>query len=340
MVISPRRWGKSSLVARSAERVARRNRDIRICHLDLFKVRDEQHFYELLVQAVLRASAGRWQEWVDTAKELLAGIVSSISIGTDPVNDFRIRLSWDKGSRDEKSVLDLPEKIARKKRIRMVICIDEFQKIAEFDDTLFLQQRLRSQWQEQRRTGYCLYGSKRHLISELFTSQSQPFYQFGDLIFLRKIEDRHWYRYIRRQFEGTGKTIDREFISQVIEITANHPYHIQQFAHHIWRQTDRNVTGEIFENSLNELLLNNEILFRKETEGLTSLQLSFLEAFLAGEKHMSSSQTIAKYNLGSPGNLNTIKKALESKEIIDFFEKEPGFVNPLFEYWLRERYFR
>jgi len=55
---------------------------------------------------------------------------------------------------------------------------------------------------------------------------------------------------------------------------------------------------------------------------------------------MSSSETIARYDLGSPGNLNTIRKALESKEILDFYEKEPGFVNPLFEFWLRERFFK
>ena len=53
------------------------------------------------------------------------------------------------------------------------------------------------------------------------------------------------------------------------------------------------------------------------------------------ESHLNSIETIKKYRLGSPGNLSTVKAALETKEIIDFYETEPTFINPLFEYWLK-----
>jgi hypothetical protein len=339
MMISPRRWGKSSLVINAADQVKKSNREIRICHLDLFRIRDEEHFFESYAKAVLKASSGKWQEWMSTAKELLAGIVSSVSIGTDPVNDFSLKLSWEKSVKDEGAVLDLPEKIATRKKLRFVICIDEFQKIAEYEESQFLQQRLRSAWQGQRHTSYCLYGSKRHVISNLFTSQSQPFYQFGDLIFLQKIDKEHWYNYISDGFASTGKQIEREIIDDILSVTANHPYHVQQLAHHIWRQTVREATPDVFTSSLEELLLNNEILFRKEVESVTSLQLGYLEALINKERHLNSAESIMKYNLGSPGNLSTIKSALESKEIIDFYEREATFVNPLFEYWLREYFF-
>jgi len=339
MIISPRRWGKSSLVARASEKVRESQGNIRICFLDLFRIRDEDHFFESYAKQVLKASSGRWQEWIAIAKELLSGIVSSISVGTDPVNDFSLKLSWDKQEKDEDKVLDLTEKIARKKKLKFIICIDEFQKIADFKDSRFLQQRLRSQWQGQEETSYCLYGSKRHIISELFTSQSQPFYQFGDLLFLQKIEEQHWYKYIMERFEATGKKIGRDLVDQILKITANHPYHIQQLAHHTWRLTPNEATEKVLSDSLDELMLNNEILFRREVESVTPLQLSYLEALINKEKHLNSAETIRKYNLGSPGNLGTIKTALESKEIVDFFEKEPSFVNPLFEYWLREYYF-
>ena len=339
MIISPRRWGKSSLVAKTAAQVSRNNKEIRICNLDLFRVRDEDHFFETFAQAVLKASSGRWQEWMNSAKELLGGLVSSISIGTDPVNDFSLKLSWNKVSREENAVLDLPEKIAARKNIRFVICIDEFQKIDEFRDGLFLQQRLRSHWQMQSKTSYCLFGSKRHIITQLFTSQAQPFYRFGDLIFLGKIVEEHWYSYLKKQFESTGKHIGKDLIETIIHLTSNHPYHIQQLAHYLWRLTEGEASPELLKKSLDELVLNNEILFRKEVENVTPLQLSYLEALLNKEKHMNSAEVIKKYQLGSPGNLSTIKSALESKEIVDFFEKEPVFVNPVFEYWLREHFF-
>lgn len=339
MIISPRRWGKSSLVSKAALQVGRKHKEIRICKLDLFRVQDEDHFYETFAKAVLKASSSRWQEWVSIAKELLGSLVSSISIGTDPVNDFSLRLSWNKVSMEENAVLDLPEKIAAKKNIRFVICIDEFQKIDEFKDSLFLQQKLRSHWQEHSRTSYCLYGSKRHIITQLFTTQAQPFYRFGDLIFLRKIDEEHWYRYIKKQFESTGKSIDKDLIERIIHITANHPYHIQQLAHYLWRLTELEASSEQLDKSLDELILNNEILFRREVEHLTSLQLRYIEAILSGEKHLNSAEVIQRYQLGSAGNLSTVKAALESKEIVDFFENEPVFVNPVFEYWLRTYFF-
>lgn len=339
MIISPRRWGKSSLVAKSALKLAQSHKNIRVCELDLFRVQDEDHFFEVYVQAVLKASSSRWQEWMSSAKELLGGLISSISIGTDPVNDFSLKLSWNKIERDQKTILDLPEKIGLKKKLYFVICVDEFQKIDEFKGSLFLQQRLRSHWQNHERTSYCLYGSRRHVITKLFTSQSQPFYRFGDVIFLRKIDPEHWYKYIQKQFAATGKLIERSIIENIIQTTSNHPYHVQQLSHHIWRQTDKEVTPEIFRSSLKELLLNNEILFRREVESVSPLQLGYLEAIVNQEKHLNAAETVSKYKLGSPGNLSTVKSALESKEIIDFFEKEPAFVNPLFEHWLREYYF-
>ena len=339
MIISPRRWGKSSLVSKSAAQVRKQHKEIRIVSLDLFRIQDEKHFFEVFAQAVLKASSSKWQEWADAAREFMGNLVSSISIGADPVNDFSLKLSWNNSSREENAVLDLPEKIAVKKNIRFVICIDEFQKIDEFKDSLFLQQRLRSHWQEQSRCSYCLYGSKRHIITQLFTSQSQAFYRFGDLIFLRKIDEEHWFSYIKKQFASTGKSIADDLIERIIQVTANHPYHIQQLAHYLWRLTEQEASIELFNSSLDELMLNNEIFFRREVEGLTTLQLRYLEAILNKEKHLNSAGIIRKYQLGSPGNLGTIKTALEAKEIIDFFEKEPVFVNPLFEYWLRSFYF-
>ena len=292
MIVSPRRWGKSSLVVKAAAQVSRSNKGIRICHLDLFRIRDEDHFFESFAQAVIKASSGRWQEWMSSARELLGGLVSSITIGTDPVNDFSLKLSWNKASREENAVLDLPEKIAAKKKIRFVICIDEFQKIDEFREGEFLQQRLRSHWQMQSRTSYCLYGSKRHIITQLFTSQARPFYRFGDLIFLGKIGEEHWYKYLKKRFESTGKRIGDDLITDIIQLTANHPYHIQQLAHYLWRLTEVEASPELLQESLDELILNNEILFRKEVENVTPLQLRYLEALLNKEMHMTSAEVI------------------------------------------------
>ena len=100
------------------------------------------------------------------------------------MTDFSISLEMNPQSNDVDEILQLPEKIAQKKGYNIVVCIDEFQQIAEFKDSKTFQKRLRSVWQLQKSVSYCLFGSKKHLMNELFEIKSLPFYKFGDAIYL------------------------------------------------------------------------------------------------------------------------------------------------------------
>ena len=85
-------------------------------------------------------------------------------------------------------VLRLPEVIAQSKGYRIVVCIDEFQQIGDFLDSLTFQKKLRGIWQLQSHVSYCLYGSKKHMMEQMFQNQSYPFYRFGDFFYLNKAD--------------------------------------------------------------------------------------------------------------------------------------------------------
>lgn len=57
----------------------------------------------------------------------------------DPTNEISIDFDWEEVKRNPDEVLDLAEKIARKKGLKIVICVDEFQNIAEFTDPDYFQ---------------------------------------------------------------------------------------------------------------------------------------------------------------------------------------------------------
>ena len=113
------------------------------------------------------------------------------------------------------------------------------------------------------------------------------------------------------------ESLSKEIIDRILEVTANHPYHVQQLTHHLWRLTSEVADTITFELALEELLLNNDILFRRETENLTPLQLRYLSAIINKEPQLNSMKTIIKYKLGSPGNLSTIKAALDPNGIMN-----------------------
>ena len=175
VLISPRRWGKTSLVQKVCNLA--KSDDLKVVYLDVFSCRSDREFYDAFASAVLKQTSSKWDEWVENAKLFLSRISPKISFGTDPMTDFSISLELNPKSDDINDILQLPEKIAQEKGCRIVICIDEFQQIAEFSDSKTFQKRLRTVWQLQKNVSYCLFGSKKHLMNELFEKKKPSFLQ-------------------------------------------------------------------------------------------------------------------------------------------------------------------
>ncbi len=94
------------------------------------------------------------------------------------------------------------------------MCIDEFQQIGNFPDSIDVQKRIRGVLQLQKEVSYCLYGSKKHMLTDLFQNKRMPFYQFGDIRFLQPIALDDWTPFIRGKFEEKGQSISDEQISR------------------------------------------------------------------------------------------------------------------------------
>lgn len=325
MLISPRRWGKSSLVKQTALHLEK-NKKIKFCFIDLFKTRNEEDFYSSYTRAVIKAISSKTEEIV------------GISLGTDPLSDFEISFDMKGMKQNYEDVLNLPEKIAEKKNINIIVCIDEFQNLGHFDEPVVFQKRLRAVWQHHQRVAYILYGSKRHMLMHLFENKSMPFYKFGDVIYLDKIPAEDLKTFIANSFSRTGKTIAEDYTGQIAASVKCHPYYTQQLAHLTWLGTENCVSAEILNQAVEELLNQNSLLYQKEIETLSNIQVNFLKAITGGVNQLSSTEAIKEYNLNSSANVTRLRKALEKKEIIDVVGKRIEFIDPVFELWFRRYY--
>lgn len=334
VLISPRRWGKTSLVQKVCNLA--KSDDLKVVYLDIFSCRSDREFYDAFASAVLKQTSTKWDEWVENAKQFLSRITPKISFGTDPMTDFSVSLELNPKSDDITEILQLPEKIAQKKSCRIVICIDEFQQIAEFSDSKNFQKRLRTIWQLQKSVSYCLFGSKKHLMNELFEKKSLPFYKFGDAVYLQKIPTDDWVDYICGRFEATGKSISPELAQRVCDTVENHSSYVQQLAWLIWVNTDKVATEKEFEEAYKDILDQNTPLFEKQTENLSAYQINFLRAIINGvHKEFSTQEVIQKYRLGSSANVATVKRALIKKELIEIEKREVAISDPLLKVWLQ-----
>ena len=315
------------------------DKNLRVCHIGLFNVRNEEHFYSLLVQKVIAATSNRWEEAVESAKKFFSRLIPKISISSDSTNEVSVDFEWEELKYNPDEVLDLAEKIAREKGLKVVVCVDEFQNIAEFSEPGYFQKKLRSHWQHHQHVAYCLYGSKRHMMLDVFTNASIPFYMFGNLLFLNKIETSCLVEFFQGRFADTGKRITVEASRLIAELTDNHPYYAQQLAQLSWLRTKDVCTEETVREAHAALVEQLSLLFVTITEALTTQQLNYLRALIAGEKSISSTEVMHRYRITSTISISRSKAALVKSDILDNQAGKYSFQDPIYAYWLKTQYF-
>lgn len=338
ILISPRRWGKTSLVKKVISEMDRI--DMKPVFIDIFQCKSEYEFYHAFATAVIKQTSSKIDEWVEMGKTFLANVSPKFSFGSDPMNDFTLSFEWNPKDDTETDILQLPERIAQKKNVRLVVCLDEFQQVADFADSVKFQKKLRSVWQHQQNVTYCMFGSKKHLMENIFNDKSMPFYKFGDMMFLKKIPTEEWVPFICDKFKETGKTISGEQAVKICEVTENLSSYVQHLAWVVWYKSDKVVTDKNIADAIDDLLEQNKAFFQREVEQLSELQFNFLRALANGVTNgFSRKDVIKKYRLESSANVQAIKKSLLKKDLIDIDSQNITFNDSLFKQWLKRQKF-
>ena len=339
VLISPRRWGKSSLVAKVSEIYAQESDKNIVVHIDLFNCRTVDKFYETFAKELISATNTAFEEFVSSSLKYLSRFAPNFQ-ASDPAGSFELSFGID--IRDKKmsfdEILDLPQTIAREKGKHIIICIDEFQTIKDYDDSFAFQCSLRAHWQKHQDVAYCLFGSKRNMMIDLFADSQNPFYKFGDLIFLQKIASEDWVKFIIERFEETGKYISENVAFKIAQMVECHPYYVQQLSQLSWFRTHLECTEDIVKEAFSSLCAQLSLVFSHIIDGLTPSQIGFLQAVADGVSSFTSQAVLAKYRLGSSANVKNIKQALEKKELIDI---QPGRIeiqDPVLKFWMLREY--
>jgi len=337
ILISPRRMGKTSLVSKVCSLVDEER--IKVARIDAFGLRSETDFVNAFATAVVKATSSRWEEWMENAKIFLSRFVPKISFGQDPLNDFSVSLEYNPSNTTTEDVLQLPELIAQSKGFRIIVCIDEFQQIGEFADSLAFQKKLRSVWQHHSHVTYCMYGSKKHMMEKIFLNKSYPFYRFGDIMYLQKICEKDWVEYIMERFSVTGKSISEVLAHSICQLTECYSSYVQQLAWFVWLRCDGEATEADLNFGKNRLLDSQEALFIQQTESLSEYQMNFLHAIADGiHTGFSLKSTMSNYRLGTSANIVKLKKALIEKDLIEVTApKMVDMADPILKLWLKER---
>ena len=340
MLISPRRWGKSSLVKAAMEELKQEDKQIRVCYLDASRIISEEEFYNKFAIAVIETASStlekKWADFKQYVQALIPGVKLKAS-AFDAV-EMEMELNFAPLKDSAERVLQLPEQISIDKGLHIIVCIDEFQQLSYLPNWKKMEATMRSVWQHQHHTNYCLYGSKRHMMMDIFSNSNNPFYRFGQVLYMKKIEKQYWMPYIIEGFTKTGKHISEELASMICDIAQCHSWYVQQFSLFVWMNTETEVTEEIINSQLQVVIDTNADMFAKDIENLAASQVAMLRAVSAGETQFNAKEVVERYGLGAPRTITLNKKTLIKRDIIEVNGDGYQFIDPIYALWFKREY--
>lgn len=334
VLISPRRQGKTSLVKKVKSEI--RDERIKVVYMDVYDCRSEYDFYNRFASEILKACPKKMEHVIDYIKKFLVRISPKISFSPEANSEFSLSLGITPKEYSPEEMLNLPEKIAQELGVRIVVCIDEFQQIGEFPDSITVQKRMRGVWQHQQNVSYCLFGSKKHLMTNLFQNRRMPFFQFGEMMFLEKISTADWVPFIMQKFALQKKEITAEFAEKICNAVDNQSSYVQQLAWNVMAVTDEVVDEAAFNAGVDALISQNSPFFYQQTQGLTTYQMNFLRALCSGiSDGFMESAVKERFPMGTNANLSRIKATLLNKEIIEDEKGKTTLADAVFALWFR-----
>jgi len=342
-LISPRRYGKSSLVRQVMGGLARQ----KILTIEVTVAASSSYigFLESYAQALVAADTpmSRLTRWVS---ELLHAVKPEIRLDADPLGKARFALAFPavRSARDAArvaaEVFALPGRIAAVRKQRLAIALDEFQAIAAFDGGS-VEHALRAAVQEQRQVGYVFAGSEPSLMERMLGPR-RPFYKAGPVMRLEKIAPAEFAAFVEARFQGSGIKPEAGLGDAIIDLAANVPYDVQRLAHEVWDDVKaaarKTASLDDLHATLSRLLGEQHTVFEESWQRLTLPQRAVLRALVIEEgKELMSADVRNRHRL--PGT-STIQAALAALLRQDVVAKDRGryvTVDSLYREWVARK---
>lgn len=336
ILMSPRRMGKTSLVKRVAQEV---DKDlVQVVFMDIYECRSEYEFYNKFAEAVLMQTASKMEQILANVRKFLSRVTAKVSMNPDPSMEYSISLGITPKEYSPEEILSLPERLASHIGKHIIVCIDEFQQVGEWPDSLTAQKRMRGVWQHQTHASYCLFGSRLHMMNKLFQNKRMPFYQFGEPNYLQPIAIEDWIPFIQDKFAQKQLQIDEQFVRRICDIVGNQSSYVQQLAWNVLLNTDQRVTEKTILMGVEDLMMQCTPLFMEQTGNLTTYQMNMLRAIIDGQHtQWSSQEVLTKYNLGTKSNVTKMKETLLERDFIINTENGLFLSDPVLGLWLQRR---
>lgn len=197
-----------------------------------------------------------------------------------------------------------------KQNQRFVIAIDEFQQILKYPEKN-VDAWLRTIIQRLKNVVFIFSGSQQHLMNELFTIPSRPFYKSATMLGIGTIPQDVYSGFIRLKFSEKGVVINDAVMDGMMQWADMHTYYVQLICNRVYSSGVSEITDTTWKEEAYRLLEEQEQVFLNYRGLLTIPQWQLLKAVaLEGEVYEpTGNDFIVRHTLGSP---STVLRSLQS----------------------------
>lgn len=348
-LISPRRYGKSSLVRDVLRGLARQ----KILTIEVTVAASSSYvgFLEAYARALVTADTpiGRLRRWT---AELLQAVRPELRFdgpsagGPSAGGGVTLAFPAVRTARDTArlaaEVFALPGRIAAARRQRLAIALDEFQAIVSFDGGN-VEHALRAAVQDQRAVGYVFAGSEPSLMERMLEPR-RPFYKAGPVMRLEKIDEEIFAHFIESRFAASGLKPEPGLGAAIVDLAGNVPYDVQRLAHETWddvRVAGRRSAGlDDLHGTLTRLLGEHHTAFEESWQRLTLAQRAVLRALVLEDgRELMSGDVRTRHRLPGASSVQSALAALVRQDVVMKTGSRYTVSDSLYREWVARKTF-
>jgi AAA+ ATPase superfamily predicted ATPase len=333
VLYAPRRFGKTSLIFKAIEQL---EKDGFICiYFDFMTVFSPESFVRLYTKA-LSDKQSNLSKFAQIFSSIIKNIRPVLTFGPDGLPQLSVDFANIEVDETVISqLLDMPEILAGKNK-RVLVFFDEFQEVSKLKNINF-EALLRSKVQQQQKTNYLFFGSKTHLLKEMFSDKKRAFYNAALQMEIGSLPQADTIVFLCEKFALSNIYMDEDTAKYLISVTADIPHYIQLLASEIWQNAINNqkvVTKERVDESAESVRALKNDYYLELYEHRSQNQKQLLRALTYERKNMFSADYIKKYRLSAVSTLQRSVKELINNGIIDKKGDEYFFADPFFQWFV------
>jgi len=344
-LISPRRYGKSSLIQRALAALARRGA------ITVDVTLSSYSSYLAFLEGYARALASvetRWERARDWLTDALTSTRPELRYEPEDTGPGRFSVAFPlvrterEINRLANEIFALPGRLAADRKRTVVVALDEFQAVEGFNGGS-VEHALRAAAQQQRKVGYVFAGSEPSLMDKMIGPR-RPFYKAGPVMRLQKIPADVFAEFIEARFAKTGMKPEPGLGAAIVDVSGNLPYDVQRLAHETWDDVRtagaKRVGLDQLHATLSRLLGEQEIMFESVWQRLTLGQRAVLRAVvLQSGRELHAADTRARHRLGGPSTIQASLAALMKQDLLLKEGNRYVVVDSLLREWVARKTF-